>query len=94
MGHWFPGAADFLGEEQEQVNAIIGRRAVTTKHMSQNSTLYSRIYFFFVYSHFLLNLDRRDDISGSFFYHNGEKNAKMPQYLVKCYRVVMIIFII
>ena len=52
LGHWYPGAADFLGEEQEQVNAIIGRRAVTTKHMSRTSTLFT--FFLFSFINFLV----------------------------------------
>ncbi|EFX68063.1 hypothetical protein DAPPUDRAFT_114894 [Daphnia pulex] len=32
---WLPGAADFLGEEQEQVFATQGPRANTSKHMSR-----------------------------------------------------------
>ncbi|KAI9550780.1 hypothetical protein GHT06_004567 [Daphnia sinensis] len=34
FGHRLNGAADFLGEEQEQLFAIQGRRAATSKHMS------------------------------------------------------------
>jgi hypothetical protein len=34
------GAADFLGEEQEQLFAIQGRRAATSKHMSLSGTTF------------------------------------------------------
>ena len=41
------GAADFVGEEQEQIFAIQGRRAATTKHMSLSGETLTFLFYMY-----------------------------------------------
>ncbi|KAK4030560.1 hypothetical protein OUZ56_023803 [Daphnia magna] len=79
FGHWLPGAADFLDEEQEQVFATQGPRANTSKHMSRSGTFSVRP-----------KILKKGRYSASLFYHNEEKDSKLPEYLVKCYHTALL----
>ena len=90
FGHWLPGAADFLGEEQEQVFATQGPRANTSKHMSRAGIPLDssgRLRLALILKTLII-IGRRDDVSASLFYHNEEKDLKLPEFLVKCYNTV------
>jgi hypothetical protein len=59
FGHWLPGAADFLGEEQEQVFATQGPRSNTSKHMSRSGTLSVRRKILFAFYFYGLKIYRK-----------------------------------